>query len=99
MSRPTLHERLAEKIGADVARLVLPALPRIALAMKAAGANASYSATAQFGADREGNLVCTITGRERVPSEPVVFKVGLYGDQMRLFDGAASKPADGDDEE
>ena len=98
MSRQTRQAALAETIGREIAAKLLESLPRIAQAMKREGATASFSSTAQFTTNREGDLICTVDGRERIPVEPTVLKIGLHGDQLKLFDGPA-RTDDGEDAE
>ena len=90
----TRQQALVNAIGRDVAAKLLDSLPRIAQGMKQDGATASFSATVQFKTNREGELECEVTGRERIPIEPTTFKVALHGDQLRLFEGVRSSSAD-----
>jgi len=94
------HREVAARLGADFARMIEESLPRIAEAVSDAEATASFTVTAQFATNREGDLVVVLKPRERIPLDPIEHKLSLNGDQLALFEGAPrGAPPENSDEE
>jgi hypothetical protein len=102
MARETLHRKLAEEFGGQCGASLLESLPRIAEAMNAKKASASFTVTGQF-TKKRGKITLEMKPRERIPLAAKKFDVGLHtqSGQLQLF-GESAEEADvdsGEDDE
>jgi len=75
---------LAQEAGDTFARMLTASMPRIQQAMKESGRQASFTVTAQFRSNREGEIELDLKPRERIPLETQTMKLTWKGEQLEL---------------
>jgi len=93
------QRELVTRLSGDFGVNLSGSLPRIAEALDAGQAEASFSVTVQFKIiKRKGEIVgykAEFKPRERVPLEPKEYKLSLANGQLSLFQGEPAEPDEG----
>ena len=85
--------KLASEIASHVARMIHSQLDEISKAVAQDVGQVSFSTTATFKRDKDGNLLCAIQPRKRIPMEPAELKLTQVAGQLSLFE---AEPVDGE---
>lgn len=78
-------EELAARVGGEIARLLLEALPRMGRALDTGRNGVGFTANVQFRKRRDDILYCTLKAGPQIPPLAIDIKVDLIGDQLSLF--------------